>query len=191
MSVEFSESPSIKAVQDLPVVHPDLEPPQPQGGERLVDNGRDLRLVENGELPVADDVDVGLVKLPEPAPLGPLSPVDLADLVAAEGEGEVVVAQGHVFCQRHCQVKAEGEVCVPLLKAVDLFLGLAAALGQKHLAGLDDGGVQRGEAVQGVGVAQGLHHALQLLLGPGEELHEAGEGTGCLFCHCDSLLLRL
>ena len=39
----------VKAVEDLPVVHPDLEPLQSQGGEGLVDDGGDLCLIDDGE----------------------------------------------------------------------------------------------------------------------------------------------
>ena len=167
-----------EAVEHLPVVHPDLEPVQAQGGEGLVDDGGDLRLVDDVQAAVADDVDVGLVELPEAAPLGPLPPVDLADLEAAEGEGELVLVEGHVFGQGHRQVKAEGQVGVPLLEAVDLLLGLAAALGQQHLAGLDGGGVQGGEAVEGVALPEDGHHAVKEHLIRRQQLHEAGQGAG-------------
>ena len=70
--------------------------------------------LSDGQSAVADDVDVGLVELPEAAPLGPLSPVNLADLIAAEGEGQVVVVQGHIFGQGHRQVKAQSQVRVAL-----------------------------------------------------------------------------
>ena len=176
----------VETVEDLAVVHPDLEALQPQGGEGLVDDGRDLRLVGDGELAVADDVDICLIELPEPAPLGPLAPVDLADLIAAEGEGEVIVVQGHVLGQGDCQVEAEGQVRVALLEAVDLLFRLAAALGQQDLAGFDDGGVQRREAVEGVGAAEDLHDALHLLLGRGEQLHKAGQRPGGHFSHSGS-----
>ena len=144
----------VKAVEDLPVVHPDLEALQPQGGEGPIDDGGDLRLVADVQGAVADDVDVRLIELPEAAPLGPLSPVDLADLEATEGEGELAVVQRHILGQGDGEVKAEGQVGVSLEKAVDLLLRLAAALGQQDLAGLDEGGVQGGEAVEGVGLPQ-------------------------------------
>ena len=44
---------------------------------------------------------------PEPAALRPLAPVDLADLIPAEGEGQLIVVKGHILGQRHRQVKAE------------------------------------------------------------------------------------
>ena len=145
----------VEAVEDLPVVDPDLEALQAQAGEGAVDDGGDLRLVDDVQLAVADDVDVRLIELPEAAALGPLAPVDLADLIAAEGEGQLAVVQGHVLGQRHGQVKAQGQVAVALLEAVDLLFRLAAALGQQDLGGLDDGGVQGGEAVEGVGLRGG------------------------------------
>ena len=55
----------VEAVEDLPVVHPDLEPLQSQGGEGLVDDGGDLRLIDDGEPAISDDVDVRLIELPE------------------------------------------------------------------------------------------------------------------------------
>ena len=123
----------VEAGEDLPVVHPDAEALQPQGGEGLVDDGGDLRLVGDVQFAVADDVDVALVELPEPAPLGPLPPVDLADLVPAEGEGQLAVVEGHVLGQGDGEVKAEGQVAVPLGEAVDLLLSLPPALGQQDL----------------------------------------------------------
>lgn len=61
--------------------------------------------------------------------------------------------QGDVLRQRHGQVKAQGEVAVALGKAVDLLFRFAAALGEQDLAGLDDGGIERGEAVAAIGRA--------------------------------------
>ena len=132
---------SVEAVQDLPVVYSNLEPLQAQGGEGLIDDGGDLRLVGDVQLAVTDDVDIRLIKLPEPAPLGTLAPVHLADLIPAEGEGQLVVVEGHILGQGHRQVKAEGEVAVALLKAVDLLFRLAAGLGQQHLTGFNDRGI--------------------------------------------------
>ena len=93
--------------------------------------------------------------------------------------------EGHILGQRHGEVKAQGQVGVPLGKAVDLLFRLAAGLGQQHLAGLDDGGVQGGEAVAGVGLAEQLHHSVKLGLSGGEQLHEPGQGAGFLLCHGD------
>ena len=93
--------------------------------------------------------------------------------------------QGHVFGQGDGEVEAQGQVAVPLGEAVDLLFRLAAGLGQQHLAGLDDGGVQGGEAVAGVGLAEQLHHPVELGLPGGQQLHEAGQGAGLLFAHGD------
>ena len=178
----------VKAVEYLAVIHPNLEPLQPQTGKGLVNNGRNLRLVGDVQLAVADDINIRLVKLPEPAPLGPLAPVDLADLIPAEGEGQLAAVEGHILGQGHRQVKAQGQVGVALLEAVDLLLGLAAALGQQHLAGLDDRGIQGGEAVEGVSFPENLHHPLHLLLRLRQQLHKAREGAGGHFCHVRLLL---
>ncbi len=75
-----------------------------------------FRFVGDVQLAVTDDVDIRLIKFPEAAPLGPLAPVHLADLIPAEWEGQLVVVKGHILGQRHRQVKAEGEVAVALLK---------------------------------------------------------------------------
>ena len=74
-----------KAVEHLAVIHADAEAVQTEAGERVVDDGRDLGLVEDIERTVADDVDVRLIKLAEAAALRALTAPDLADLIAAEG----------------------------------------------------------------------------------------------------------
>ena len=131
-------------------------------------------------LPCPDDVDVRLIELPEAAPLGPLTPVHLADLVPAEGEGQVVVVEGHILCQGDRQVEPEGQIRVALLEAVDLLLRLAAALGQQYLAGLDHRGIQGGKAIEGIGTAEDLHDPLHLLLGSGQQFHKAGQVRGVI-----------
>ena len=95
----------------------------------------------------------------------------------------MAVILGHILGQGHGQIEAEGQVGVPLHKAVDLFLRLTAALGQQDLAGLDEGGVQGGEAVETVGTAEDLHHPVKLGLPGGEQLHKAGQGAGLYFTH--------
>ena len=159
---------SVEAIENFAVVHTDLEPLQAQGGERLVDDGGNLRLIGDVQLAVADDVDVRLIELAEPAALRPLAAVYLADLIAAEGEGQVVVVQGHILGKRHRQIKAQRQVGVALLEAVDLFFRLAAALGQQYLAGLDHRRVQRRKAVQAVRPAEDIHHPFHLLLRLGQ-----------------------
>ena len=95
----------------------------------------------------------------------------------------MAVVLGHVLGQGHRQVKAQGQVGVSLHKAVDLLLRLAASLGQQHLAGLDQRGVQGGKAVQGVGAAEDLHHPVELHLPGGQQFHEAGQSAGLYFAH--------
>ena len=163
----------VEAVEDT-AVDPDLEPLQSQLGKGLVDDGGDLRLVGDIQLAVADHVDIGLIELPEAAPLGALTAIDLADLIAAEGEAQLIVVQRHILGQGHRQVEPQGQVGVALGEAIDLLLGLAAALGQQHLAGLDQRGIQRSKAVQGIGFAENVHHPLHLLLGRGQQLHKPG-----------------
>ena len=154
----------IEAVEELAVIDLDLELCDAEGREGAVDDGGYLGLVDYVELAVADDVDIGLIELAETAALGALAAVDLAYLIAAEREGQLGIMRRDVFRQRHGQVKAQRKVAVALGEAVYLLLGLAAALGQKHLGGLYNGSVERGEAVDGIGLAQDAHHALKLHL---------------------------
>ena len=102
-----------------------------------------------------------------------ITPVDLSDLVPPEGEGQVVVVQGHVLGQGHGEVEAEAQVAVALGEAVDLLLRLPAALGEEHLAGLDDGRIQRGEAIKAVGLPQRCEEGLHQDLLARQQLHEA------------------
>ena len=78
--------------------------------------------------------------------------------VAAEGEGQVIVVQGNVLCQRHGQVEPQSQIAVTLGEAVDLLFGFAAALGKQNLGILNGGGVQGGKSVEGIGVAQDLYY---------------------------------
>ena len=167
----------VKAVEDLAVVHTDAEACKPQRAERFINNRGDFRLIDDIELAVADDVDVRLIKFPEPAALSAFAAIDLADLIAPEGERQLPCVQRDIFCQRNRQVKAQRQIAVALLKAVDLFFCFAAALGQQHIGGFDCGRIQRREAVQGIRLPQRLHHALHLHLRCRQQLHEPGEGT--------------
>ena len=177
----------VEAVENLPVVDMNLEPGQAEALEYLIDDGGDFRLVENVQLAVADDIDVRLIEFPEPAALRPLAPVDLADLVAAEGESQLVIVQSDVFCQGHRQVEAQGKVAVALGEAVDLFFRFSAALGKQNLGVLDHRGVQRGEAVGGVGLAQNLRHAVKFQLLFRQQLHKAGQCPGLDDLHSNPL----
>ncbi len=89
--------------------------------------------------------------------------------------------EGHIFGQRHRQVKAQGQVGIALLEAVDLLLRFPAALGQQYLTGLDDRCVQGVKPYQLLVLAQDVHHALHLLLGLRQQLHKAREGRGVIF----------
>ena len=156
----------------------DLKPPQAETAEHLVNHSGDLRLVENVQLAVADHINVRLIEFPEPAPLGPLPPVDLADLEPAERKRQFAVVQSHVFCQRHCQVKPQGQVTVPFLEAVDLLFRIAAALGQEYLGVFNGGGVQGGKAIGGIGAADDIGHPVKAELLVRQQLHKAGQGPG-------------
>ncbi len=175
--------------QYLAVVHPDLETPEPQGGEGLVDHRGDLRLVGNVQFAIADDVDVCLVEFPVTAPLGPLAPVDFADLVPAERERQVAVVQGHVFGQGHGQIKPQGKVGIPFGEPVDLLFRFAAAFCQQHLRRLDQRGIQGREAIELVSAGQDLLHPVEQDLLGRQQFHETGKGAGFHFAHTFSPLL--
>ena len=151
-----------------------MESRQTEAGEDGIDDSRDLGIVCDVELAVADDVDICLIELAEAAALRALAAIDLSDLETAERESEVGIMQGNVFRQRHRQVEAKGQVAVALGETVDLLFSLAAALGEQHIARFDDGRVERGEAIDAVGRAQHLHKALHLGLRRGKQLHKAG-----------------
>ena len=138
---------------------------RPSCGEGAVDDGGDFRLIDDVQLAVTDDVDVRLIELPEPAPLCSFASIDLANLIAAEGKLQFAIVERHILGQGNGQVKAESQVAVTLLETVDLLLCLPAAFGQQDFGRFNDGGVQGGEAVEGIGIAQDLHDALHLLLG--------------------------
>ena len=125
-----------KAVQNLPVIDTDLKTGQPQLGEGSVNNRRDFGLVDDIECAVPDDINIRLIKFAEAPALGTLAAVHLADLEAAEGEGQRTIVERDVFCQRYGQVEAHREIAVALLEAVNLFFSFAAALSEQHLAGL-------------------------------------------------------
>ena len=120
----------IKSIEDLSVVHANLEPPQPQAGEGLKNNRRNLGLIGDIQLTVANNINIRLIELPEPAPLGALTAVDLSDLEAAEGEGQLIIMERDILRQGHGQIEAQGEVAVPLREPVNLFFRLTAGLGQ-------------------------------------------------------------
>nr|WP_238695100.1 hypothetical protein [Ornithinimicrobium flavum] len=100
----------VETPEQLAVVDLDGEGADGQVGEDAVDDRRRLGVVPHGELVLADDVHVALVELAEPAPLRALAAVDALHLVAAEGEGELVLVLGHVARQGDGEVEPEGEL---------------------------------------------------------------------------------
>ena len=97
--------------------------------------------------------------------------------IPAEGEGQVIVVQGNILCQRHCQVKPQCKVTVALGKAVNLLFCFSAALGKEDLGIFNNRCIQRCKAVTGIGIAQNGHHTLQLDLLFRQQFHKTGEGT--------------
>ena len=178
----------IEAVENFAVVHADAEALQAELREYLINNGRNFRLVDDGELAVADDVDIGLIEFAEAAALGALAAVDLANGIAPEREAELILMQSDVFCQRNGVVEAQCQIGVALLEAVNLLFRLTAALGQQDFGRLDDGRVDGREAVEGEVLPQDLQHTLELLLRRRQQLHKAGERAGFQFFHSRSSL---
>ena len=168
----------VETVEDFSVVNANLETAQTEALEDIVNNGRDFCLIQNVQLAIADDVDICLIELTETATLCPLATVDLGNLETAEGESQIIAVQRNVLCQRHRQVKTQCQIGIALLEAVDLFLGFTATLGKQNLRILNGRGIQRGEAVGCIGVAQDGNHALKLDLLGGQQFHEAGQGPG-------------
>ena len=112
-----------------------------------------------------------------------LAAVDLADLVAAERERQLVIVQRHVFCQRDGEVEAKRQIAVSLLETVDLLFCFAAALCQQHVGCFNRRSVERAEAVQTVRFAQDVHNCLHLRLRRGKQLHKPGERVRSDLCH--------
>ena len=111
----------VKAVQNLAVIDLYLELFKTKLCKGAVNYRRYLGFVYDIQLTVADDIDISLVKLTEPATLGTLATVDLADLIAAEREGQAAVVCGNILRKRHGEVKAQCKVGIALGKAVFRF----------------------------------------------------------------------
>ena len=86
--------------------------------------------------------------------------------------------QSNILGKRHGQVKAQSQIAVALLEAVNLLFGLTAALGKQNLGIFDGRGVQRRKAVQTVSGAKDLYHSLKLHLLSGQKLHKTGQSPG-------------
>ena len=158
----------VEALGQPPVVHPhqhrrqlevDVQPLQ--GGQR---DQRQLDVVVRGQGVGVDDVHVGLGELAVPPLLGPLAAPDLLDLVAPEGEVELVGVLQHVAGERHGQVEVQPQlgpgagVGVQPLDGVHLLVDLTL-LGQP-VQRLDGAGLDRGEPVQLEGLPQPVEHQL-------------------------------
>ena len=86
-------------------------------------------------------------------------------------------------------VKAQRQIGITLLEAVDLFFRLSAALGQQDVRRLDHRRSDGRKAVKRKGFSQDFQHPLKFLLRCGQQLHKAGEGSRFQFFHCVSSLL--
>ena len=81
--------------------------------------------------------------------------------------------------------QAEKEMLVPYNAATK------ATPPPKEKSAEDDGGIQRGKAVQGIGFPQNGHHPLHLRLLAGQQLHKTGQRPGLDHTHKKSVPFRV
>ena len=167
----------------------DFKPLNSESSECIINDCRDFRLVHNIEGTIPYDIDICLIKLPEASSLRPFSTVDLTDLITAERKRELAVMCSNIFSQRHREVKSQSEITVSFCKAVDLLLCFPAAFSEQNFCRLNHGRVKGGEAIFGIRIPEHCHHALHFHLICRKQLHKAGKGPGCHFCHRFSVLL--
>ncbi len=176
----------VETLSQLAVVDPHQHRRQTKINMQPLQSGQgdqgQLDVVVGGELVQVDDVDVGLGELPVATLLRPLTSPDLLDLVATEGERQLVRVLQHVAGERHGQVEVQTQLGPGLglgvqpLDGVDLLVDLAL-LGQP-VQRLDGPGLDRGEAVQLEGLAQPVEHELLDDPALGGELREARQRSG-------------
>ncbi len=178
------------AAHQLAVVDLDRERPDAEIAEYAVDDGRQLGVVADRELILADDVDVALVELAEAAALRALAAIDALDLVAAEREGQIVLVLGDVARERHREIETQRELGLLALlhragrlHEVDLPLGLAAFLGQEDARELHDRRLDRQEAEALEIAPDRIQHRLERDLIERQKLEHARHGAGLRHGH--------
>ena len=105
--------------------------------------------------------------------------IEDAQILLAKGGGETE-KQIYRFTKGDSDLALRFDLTVPLAKYV--------ALHCNDLGILDDRGIQRGEAVGGIGGAQDLHHLFKADLLVGKQLHKAGQCPGLDDFHCFDFL---
>ena len=177
-----------RALDDLAVVHEDPHGRDRQGVEGLRHDQGQVDLEVERELPVAHHVDVGLREFAEAPLLRALTAPHLLDLVALEGEVQLVGVLDDVARERDREVEVEAHAALlagaaaPLLgleglqavEDVDLLRGLA--LGLQLLQGLDGARLDPAEPVQLEDAAQGVEHVLLDDAPVGQPLGKSGQG---------------
>ena len=101
---------AVEALDEPPVVHPHARGRQVEALEGPRHHDGDLGLEVRGQRLAGDDVDVGLVELPEAALLRALPSPHLLDLVAPEREREVALTLLDVAREGHGQVEVKAEL---------------------------------------------------------------------------------
>ena len=167
-----------ETAEDLSVVDADGEITDAELFENVIDDDGHFRIVKDGKLFVADDIDITLIEFAEAALLGTFAAVYLAHVVTLEGENEVVVVRRNVTCERNGQVETKGKIVVALVETVDLLFGLAACFCEEDLGKLDGRRIDRKEAEAFVYAADRIVHIVEKNLVGGEKLHKAGQDSG-------------
>ena len=136
-----------EGVEDAAVGEVDRELLDAEGLHALPHQEQDLQ-VRRGRVG-ADHVEVHLHELAVAAALRVLPAPDLCRVPAAEGQGQLGEVRRHEPREGHGEVEAHGHVAAAVVgEAVDLLVGLPAALAQEHLGELEHGRVDGGKAEQ-------------------------------------------
>jgi Ser-tRNA(Ala) deacylase AlaX len=131
---------------------------QTQFLEYFIHNFRDLRIIQNMQRIMPDNIDIALIEFPVTPFLFSFSAIDFADLIAVEGKLEFRKMLGNVAGQWNRQIKTQGNIIGALFKAVNLFFRFPAPFGQEHFRLFHYSGIQRIIGVAGKMLADYLQH---------------------------------
>ncbi len=176
-----------EAAEDFSVVDADGEITDAELFEYMINDSGHFGIIEDVKLLAADDIDVALIKFAESALLGTLTAINLAHLIALEGENEIVLMLCNITRKRNGEVKAKGKVIVAFLETVDLFFRFTACFGEKNLGKLDHRGIEREKTEAFIDRTNLVIHIVKKNLIGREKLHKAGEDSGGHFFHIVSL----
>src|SRR5262249_17030565 len=154
-----------------------------------------FRVVFDRQRILAYDVDVALVKFAKPALLRPLAAIHELNLIAPEGEAQLVLVLRHVTGERHGEIKSQRKlgalVGLPFqgarrLDEVHLLLGVPTALGQQYLRQFEGGRLDWQVAESLKTAADRVEHALERELLRRQQLEHSRRGArldGHKRCH--------